>query len=164
MSGLLHPDHVKPVKKLAGSTEDEPIMRRAQILLLYHDEQATAQIASVVGLSQSQVRHWRRAYLKRGMGIFPDFAAEPFDEMPDATPQGVHSEAAEKKSKKKPSKGGKKREKREKKGKKVKKGKKAKKEKDKAGKGKGKKKSGKKEKKKGEKGANKKRHKTKNKK
>jgi CHAD domain-containing protein len=52
--------------------------RRAEIVLLVGDDVATADIAGVVGLSTSQVRHWRREWEKRGLDIFPTAeAAEP---------------------------------------------------------------------------------------
>lgn len=45
--------------------------RRATIVLLSASGAQTAAIADAVGLSSSQVRHWRRAWREHRLGIFP---------------------------------------------------------------------------------------------
>ena len=50
-------------------TESES--RRAQIIVMHLADASTQHIASAVSLSTSQVRHWRREWDKRGIGIFP---------------------------------------------------------------------------------------------
>jgi transposase-like protein len=150
MAELLHPDHVKPLKKAAAAAQDASMQRRAQLLLLYDKGRETASIAEAVGLSPSQVRYWRRQYLELGLGVIPGPAGPA--EKPPGTEQDTPETAGERRKKKKP-----KREKacakqKEKKGKKAKKLKKEKRKK----KGKGKK-----GKKKDRKGTNKKRSKTK---
>jgi CHAD domain-containing protein/transposase-like protein len=83
---------------------DAPMMRRAQIILLSAAGLRTADIADAVELSVSQVRHWRREWRVRRMGIFPDdaqgtLAAEEttgiFEEAVEAVQAAVQAGAGE---------------------------------------------------------------------
>lgn len=56
---------------LAKQTAERAVRQRALLLLFYDEGQTTRQIAEQIDLSVGRVRHWRRAYLQRGWGIFP---------------------------------------------------------------------------------------------
>jgi CHAD domain-containing protein/transposase-like protein len=58
--------------------------RRAEIILLHHDDTGTSNIADQVDLSKSQVRHWVREWSKNGVAIFPPLP----DQQPAAAPAG----------------------------------------------------------------------------
>jgi CHAD domain-containing protein len=57
--------------ELSNTSPDDPVRRRAQILLLYNEGKTTAAIGDAVRLSQGQVRYWRRRFQEEGMSIFP---------------------------------------------------------------------------------------------
>ncbi len=62
------------------------LARRAAIILLSEKGLGTGEIAHEVALSRSQVRHWRRAWAERRLGIFPKNA---LSEKPGSAPVAV---------------------------------------------------------------------------
>lgn len=71
MTLQLNPGDIERLEILARDLR-KTIQRRAQIILSYHQGATTRQIVKLIGLSPSQVRHWRRQFLLRGLNIFPD--------------------------------------------------------------------------------------------
>ena len=74
---------------------EAPEVRRAQIILLSADGLRTTEIAEAVDLSVSQVQHWRRAWRKQRMAIFPAYEADATSpssaEPPSTSPASVES-------------------------------------------------------------------------
>lgn len=59
------------LEKLKTSGQAETIVKRARLLLLLHEGKTAAEISTVVGLAPGTINRWRRAYLNKGMDIFP---------------------------------------------------------------------------------------------
>ena len=72
MSELLQTQQIETLERMAAQSRNTAVRRRARVLLLYQRGQSTRAIADTVGLSPNRVRHWRRQFLSKGMGIFPD--------------------------------------------------------------------------------------------
>lgn len=60
--------------------------RRAGIILHSASGAQTGAIAGTVGMSVSQVRHWRQAWREQRLGIFPSLSAPPADAAPEPGP------------------------------------------------------------------------------
>ncbi|MCJ7529538.1 MAG: CHAD domain-containing protein [Anaerolineales bacterium] len=58
------------LEKLVNEAHHETHRRRAQILLLYNQNQSTSQIAARVGITARGVRYCREAFARKGMAIF----------------------------------------------------------------------------------------------
>ena len=58
------------LEKLVNEAHRETHRRRAQILLLYNQNQSTSQIAARVGITARGVRYCREAFARKGMAIF----------------------------------------------------------------------------------------------
>jgi len=58
------------LEKLTHEAHRETHRRRAQILLLYNQNQSTSQIAARVGITARGVRYCREAFARKGMAIF----------------------------------------------------------------------------------------------
>jgi CHAD domain-containing protein/transposase-like protein len=82
---LLSDEHRQQIQHISEQPEEESIHRRARLLLLYDQGLATRQVASQVGLSAGRVRYWRRAYQRRGLGVFRSLASLP--QAPAAAPE-----------------------------------------------------------------------------
>ncbi len=77
MSMLLQPEQAEVLRTIAREAPDEALRRRARVLLLYDEGRPTREVAAAVGLSESQTRYWRRAFLKQGMALFAGADARP---------------------------------------------------------------------------------------
>lgn len=69
---LLEPEEIEEAHKLASSSPNPAIRRRALILLGYNSGANTREVAEEVKMSLSRVRYWRRQYWKKGMAIFEE--------------------------------------------------------------------------------------------
>lgn len=150
---LIQAEHRKTIEALAEQPVTDPSSQRARILLAYEAGHQTRDVVRAVGLSDGRVRHWRRAYLAKGLAIFPALKegdpatiekkgkAKKSEEKKGKKAEGKKSKAKESKRKKSDEKKAKKSKAKEPKRKKAKK---SKGKKGNKGKGKGKQKRGKK--------------------
>lgn len=70
MAELLTEQDIAALTRLAEIASDDSARQRARVLLLYQEGRGTVEIAEALDMSPSRVRHWRRAFLNEGLGIF----------------------------------------------------------------------------------------------
>ncbi len=77
METRLTPEQRQSLARLARSSADRHVRRRATLLLAYADGKTSREVAEEVGLSMSRVQYWRRMFLRKGMAIFPATSSPP---------------------------------------------------------------------------------------
>jgi CHAD domain-containing protein len=68
---MLTTEQTALLEQIAQTTPLETLRRRARLLLLYGAGEQTRAVAAAVGLSSSQTRRWKHAFLQHGLTIFP---------------------------------------------------------------------------------------------
>lgn len=69
--GFLKAEQRQRLENFATGNTENSIRRRARVVLGYDAGRETGEIAAAVGLSTGRVRYWRRAFMEKGMDIFP---------------------------------------------------------------------------------------------
>ena len=95
MNRLLTQDQSAALQQILQRSDNESDRKRAQILLLYQNGMRTNEIAEQVDLSEPRVRHWRRAFLKDGTGIFAEPVSSFERESGDGTAAVVETGSSE---------------------------------------------------------------------
>ncbi|NND70024.1 MAG: helix-turn-helix domain-containing protein [Rhodothermales bacterium] len=95
MSDLLAPGHETVLTHVAENGSNANHSRRARILILLDSGMSATEVASTVNLTPATVNRWHRAYLKDGLGVFPNGSLPAPQQLPRSSSGKTESEGSE---------------------------------------------------------------------